>query len=146
MNLPAFQKASMKTHPPMDTIPEQPRLRALIVDDNPQVLHDLRQLLELTSLVEIVGQAGNGLEAVRLAGEFHPDAIVTDLEMPVMDGYEATRQIKSRHPATRVIILSVHADPDEMQRAREAGADSFVVKGACLDELLDAILVRGGST
>jgi DNA-binding NarL/FixJ family response regulator len=120
--------------------PEQPRLRTLIVDDTPQVLHDLRQLLELIGLVEIVAQAGNGLEAVHLAQELQPDAVIMDLEMPGLDGYEATRQIKTIHPTTRVIILTVHADPEERQRAREAGADSFVVKGAGYETLMNAIL------
>ena len=115
-------------------------MRTLIVDDTPQVLHDLRQLLELTGLVEIVAQAGNGLAAVRLAEELQPDAVIMDLEMPGLDGYEATRQIKTIHPVTRVIILSVHADPDDRQRAREAGADSFVVKGAGYETLMNAIL------
>jgi CheY-like chemotaxis protein len=139
MEMPEFQETIMKkpVHPPAN--PEHPRMRTLIVDDTPQVLHDLRQLLELTGQVEIVAQAGNGLEAVRMADELHPDAIIMDLEMPGLDGYEATRMIKTHHPMTRVIILSVHADPDEQQRAWEAGADSFVVKGARYETLMNAI-------
>jgi CheY-like chemotaxis protein len=74
------------------------RARVIIVDDIPQVLHDLHQLLELTGRVEVVAEAGNGLEAVRLAGELSPDAILMDLEMPGMNGYEATRRIK-QHPS-----------------------------------------------
>ena len=59
-----------------------------------------------------------------------PEVVVMDLEMPGMDGYEATRRIKARHPAPRVVILSVHAGPEKRERARMAGADGFVVKGA----------------
>jgi DNA-binding NarL/FixJ family response regulator len=116
------------------------RVRLLLVDDMPQVLRDLRQLLELTGLVEIVAEAGDGLEAARLAGELVPEAVVMDLEMPGLNGYEATRRIRSQWPAMRVIILSVHAGPEEMEHARAAGADSFVVKGANYETLLRAIV------
>jgi len=120
--------------------------RVIVVDDMPQVLHDLRQLLELTSRVEVVAEAGNGQEAVRLAGELLPDAILMDLEMPGMDGYEATRQIKQRPSAPRVIILSVHAGPNERERARAAGADGFVMKGADYEDLVNALLGGNAST
>jgi len=124
--------------------PEHPRVRLLIVDDTPQVLRDLRQLLELTGGIEIVGEAGNGLEALRQAGDLSPDAVVMDLEMPGMDGYAATRRIKTLQPAPRVIILSVHAGPEEMERARQAGADAFVVKGERYEALMNAILGKVG--
>ena len=118
---------------------EQPGLRVLLVDDTPQVLHDLRQLLELTGKMEIVAEAGNGREAIRLAADLAPDVVVMDLEMPVMNGYEATRQLKSRSPAMRVVILSVHAGAKEREGARTAGADCFVVKGASYEVLVDTI-------
>ncbi len=112
----------------------------------PRVRHELRQLLELSGMVRIVGEAGDGLEAVRLAGELSPEVIVMDLEMPRLDGFEATRRIKARQPAVRVIILSVHARPEEQALARTAGADGFVVKGTDYQILLNAILGRDGST
>lgn len=140
MGLPEFQEVNMKKPVPPPFNPEQPPMRTLIVDDTPQVLQDLRQLLELTGMVEIVAQARNGLEAICLAEEFQPEVVIMDLEMPGLDGYAATRQIKAQHPTTRVIILSVHADPDERRRAREAGADNFVVKGARYETLMNAIL------
>ncbi len=129
--------------PPADQ--SQNLRRVLIVDDTPQVLHDLRLLLELTGALEIVAEATDGLEAVRLAGTVSPDVVVMDLEMPGMDGYEATRQIKARQLARRVIILSIHAEPGEMERARAAGADGFVIKGAGYEALLDAILAKPAS-
>jgi DNA-binding NarL/FixJ family response regulator len=119
---------------------EQRLVRVLIVDDSPQVLHDLRQLLELSGSVEIVGEASDGLQAVRLASELCPEVVILDLEMPNMDGYEATRQIKARRLARRVVILSVHAGPLEMETARTAGADCFITKGARYEILLNAIL------
>ncbi len=119
-------------------------VRVLLADDRPQVLRDLRQLLELTKAIEIAAEAANGEEAVRLAAELRPDAVIMDLEMPGMDGYEATRRIKNDTPAVRVIILTVHAGPEERRRARAAGADSFVVKGESYEVLLNAICGTGG--
>jgi DNA-binding NarL/FixJ family response regulator len=116
------------------------RKRVLIVDDNPQVLHDLRQFLEATGELEIIGEASNGLEAIHLTEELKPDVIVMDLEMLVMNGYYATREIKSRTPALRIVILSVHAGLEEQQNALLAGADGFVVKGASYEALLGAVL------
>jgi pilus assembly protein CpaE len=125
--------------------PNHRRVRVLIVDDTPQVRHDLHQLLELIGDIEVVAEAANGQEAVCLATELSPDAIVMDLEMPRMDGYDATRQIKNETPDSRVIILSVHAGLEERSRAQAVGADCFVVKGESYEALVDAILGSGGS-
>ena len=119
-------------------------LRVLLVDDTPEVLRDLRQLLELTAGMDVVGEAANGAEALRLAAALAPDAVIMDLEMPGMDGYEATRLLKNEAPGPRVIILSVHAGPEEQRRARAAGADCFVVKGASYEVLVDGIRGGGG--
>ena len=128
------------------TSQNQRRVRVLIVDDSPQVLHDLRQLLELSGVVEVVAEAGSGVDAVRLAADLSPEVVIMDLEMPGMDGYEAAREIKTRQLARRVVILSVHAGPMEMEQARTAGADSFVTKGARYEILLEAILAEDGSS
>jgi DNA-binding NarL/FixJ family response regulator len=90
--------------------------------------------------MEAIGEAANGEETIRLAADLSPDVIVMDLEMPFMNGYEATRKIKAKFPAMRVVILSVHAGLEEQEKAREAEADSFVVKGASYEALLKAIL------
>jgi len=119
---------------------EEQLVRVLIVDDKPQVLRDLHHLLNLTGLVKIVGEAHNGLEAVRLVAEHHPDVVLMDLEMPVMDGYEATRQIKTNLPACRVIALSIHDGELERQKATQAGVNAFFVKGETLETLLETIL------
>jgi len=114
-------------------------IRVLIVDDIEQVRRDLRTLLTLVGGIEIAGEAGNGLEAIQLAKAQLPPVVLMDLEMPVMDGYEATRQIKETQPDCRVIALSIHAGETERQRALQSGVDAFVVKGAALGTLLDAI-------
>ena len=119
-------------------------LRVLLVDDTPEILRDLRQLLELTDDLDIVGEAANGAEAVRLATDLAPDVVIMDLEMPGMDGYEATRRLKNQANSVRVIILSIHAGPDERRRARAAGADRFVVKGESYEVLVNAIRGTGG--
>lgn len=125
---------------------EPRRVRVLIADDNPQVIRDLRQLLELSGVIEVVGEADDGLEAVRLAASLSPEVVVMDLEMPCVDGYKATVRIKTEQSSLRVVILSVHAGSGEVERARAAGADDFVVKGADCQTLLNAILGKGGQT
>lgn len=117
-----------------------PRMRVLVVDDMPQVRQGLCQFLELAGGMVIVGQAANGQEAVRLAAELTPDVIVMDLEMPGMDGFEAARRIKKQKCAPRIVILSVHASPEDQQSARLAGADAFIMKGASFRTLIEAIL------
>ena len=121
-------------------------MRVLIVDDLPQVRQGLKSLLQLASkkttpVLEVVGEASDGRQALRQAQVLQPDVILMDLEMPGLDGFEATRQIKAAQPGVRVVILSIHAGAEE-ERARQAGADDFVVKGAGYHTLLNAILNR----
>jgi two-component system nitrate/nitrite response regulator NarL len=120
--------------------PDRARKRVLIVDDNPQVLQDLRLFLETPGELMVIGEASNGLEAIDLAQELKPEVIVMDLEMPVMNGYDAIRKIKSQTPSLRIVILSIQAGLEELQNARQSGADAFVAKGASYEVLLDAIL------
>lgn len=127
------------------SIQDQSKKKILIVDDMPQVRQDLRQLLELTGLFEIVAEAGDGLEAVHQAEKFSPDAIVMDLEMPGLDGYEALHLIKAQNPTIRVVILSTYAGPEEKKRSHAVGADGFVMKGDHYEILVDAILGQNNS-
>lgn len=114
-------------------------IRVLIVDDVARVRQDLRTFLTLSGDIEIVGEAGDGQEAVQLAKTLCPNVVLMDLEMPVMDGYQAAHQIKVLHPACRVIALTIHAGEAERQQAFEAGMADVIVKGAPLDVLLQAI-------
>lgn len=123
----------------------QARVRILIVDDSLDVLHDLHVLLEISGNIEVAGEASNGLEAVQLATKLRPDVVVMDLEMPGMNGYEATRRIKAQRRPPRVVILSVHGEPEVIDRARRAGADGFILKGTSHEVLVDAILAGTGS-
>jgi len=119
-------------------------IRVLIVDDMAQVRHDLRTVLPLVGQaaglqIEVVGEAGNGQEAVQQAASLQPDVVLMDLEMPVMGGYEATRQIKACSPDCRVIALTIHSDETVRQQASQAGVDDFIVKGAPMDSLIHAM-------
>jgi DNA-binding NarL/FixJ family response regulator len=114
-------------------------MRVLIVDDRPQVRRDLRTLLPLAGDIEIVGEAANGQEAIEQAAVLQPEVILMDLEMPIVDGYEATRQIKTRWPACRVIALTIHTDEAARQKADRAGVDEFIEKGAPIPSLIQAM-------
>ncbi len=120
--------------------------RVLIVDDAPEVRQELALLLELTGAFQVVGEASNGLEAVLQATAQHPDLVLMDLGMPVLDGYAATRQIKSANPDCRVVVLTVHDGETERQEAARAGADGFVVKGAGLETLIQTMSGREEET
>jgi DNA-binding NarL/FixJ family response regulator len=122
-------------------------IRVLIVDDLPQVRKELATVLKLAAnatkaRIEFVGEAQDGKEAVEKTTSLHPDVVLMDLEMPVLNGFEATRKIKSFWPATRVIILSIHDEAEQQERARIAGADDFIAKSANYKDLLNAILER----
>lgn len=118
--------------------------RVLIVDDNAEVRRELRTLLPLAGDLEVVGEAADGLEAIRLAEALRPHAILLDLQMPVLDGYASARRIKDRWPACRVVAFTVHDDEATRQKASQAGVDVFLVKGSPLGVLVEAL--SGGET
>jgi DNA-binding NarL/FixJ family response regulator len=111
----------------------------LIVDDLERVREGLRTMLELVDDLKCVGQAGNGREALQLVEQLAPDIVLMDLEMPEMDGLEATRRIKETHPQIGVVMLTIHEDAGRRERAAQAGVNAFVAKGAAFETLLDAI-------
>jgi DNA-binding NarL/FixJ family response regulator len=114
-------------------------VRLLIVDDFSQVRQDLAIALTLAGGVEVAGQASDGREAVELAAHLCPDVVLMDLEMPVMDGFEAIRQVKALCPGSRVLALTVYGDEATRAEAFRAGADAFVVKGTGLEVLMRQI-------
>ncbi len=113
-------------------------IRLIVVDDSPPARHGLCAILAESPGIEIVGEASQGLEALRLVEEVQPQTALMDVRMPVMDGMEAARRIKQRWPQTRVVLISMYADHED--EALKAGADAFVVKGCPVEELLTAIL------
>jgi DNA-binding NarL/FixJ family response regulator len=115
------------------------RIRVLIVDDHKIVRAGLASLLNEQPDIEVIGQAGNGREAISMAGSLHPDVIIMDVSMPVMNGDEATRQIKTQMPGARIIALSMFEDDEIMQKMFQAGAEKYVLKTAPSDKLIAAI-------
>ncbi|OKK22236.1 LuxR family transcriptional regulator [Streptomyces sp. CB00455] len=124
----------------MTTGPDR-AIRVLLVDDQPLVRSGLRVLTADTPDLHVVGEAGTGAEAVRLAGELRPDVVVMDIRMPGMDGIEATRLITGQNGAVRVLVLTTFDEDDHVYGALRAGASGFAVKDMALEDILAAIRV-----
>ena len=103
------------------------------------VRQGLRTVLESYSDIEVVGEARDGREAVELAERLTPEVIIMDINMPNMNGIEATVEIKSRHPGMKIVALSLNADGDNEGAMVRAGAETLLSKAAALDELYRAI-------
>jgi DNA-binding NarL/FixJ family response regulator len=114
-------------------------IRVMIVDDHAVVRTGLEQVLANAQEIELVGQAGDGAEAVERADETTPDVVLMDLVMPAMDGIEATREIKQRRPDTQVVVLTSFSDRGRILDALDAGAIGYLLKDAEPGELLAGI-------
>jgi DNA-binding NarL/FixJ family response regulator len=113
--------------------------RLLIADDHALLRTGMRAMLEAEPDLEVVGEAGNGREAVDLCQELLPNLVLMDLSMPEMDGIEATRQIKAELPRTGVLVLTAHADQEMLLEAIRAGAAGYVLKGVGPAELVSLV-------
>lgn len=111
----------------------------LIADDHKIVREGLRQLVEKQSDFKVVGEADNGIAAVKKAKELSPDVIIMDIGMPDLNGIEATRQIKAEFPNIKIIALTMHTDPQFAAEMLRAGASSYLLKDSSRDELTHAI-------
>jgi two-component system, NarL family, response regulator DesR len=114
-------------------------IRLLLADDQALVRGALAALLDLEPDLTVVAEVGSGDAVVAAAGEHAPDVALLDVEMPGMDGIEATRALKQAHPATRVLIVTTFGRPGFLRRALQAGADGFVVKDTPARQLADAV-------
>ncbi len=118
----------------------------LVVDDHPMVREGLRSMLG-SDAVEVVGEAGSGAEAVRLAGKLTPDVVLLDLRLPDVDGLTVLRRLKETVPQASVLMVTMHDDPVLVRHAVEAGAAGYVLKGIGRRELLAAVqAVRHGES
>ncbi len=115
------------------------KITVLLADDHPMVRRGIAAILAAESDVELVGEAENGAQAVALAEQIHPRVVIMDIAMPVMNGIEATRQIVSRFPETKVLVLSSYNDTDSVSQVAAAGASGFIPKLNASSELVDSI-------
>lgn len=115
------------------------RIRILLADDHAVLRAGLRALLAAQGDLEVVGEAADGTEAIRLAQALHPDVVVMDIGMPGVSGIDATAKIKRELPAAKVLILSMHDDRGYLRQVLRAGASGYVLKKAADTELLAAI-------
>jgi len=122
--------------------PPEGRIRVLLADDHPVTRQGLARLLEGQSDLDVVGEATDGREAVAMTKRFHPDVVVMDVNMPGLNGIDATREIVAASPRVRVIGLSMYEPADVARRIQRAGATAYLTKGGSCDELIAAI--RGG--
>ena len=120
-------------------------VRVLIADDHRLFAEALEAILAADERIELVGLAGDGEEAVRLAGQQRPDVILMDISMPLMDGIEAAKAIKAEDGEVSILMLTGSNDRTDVDRARQAGAAGYVTKDRIAAELVEAILQVSGS-
>src|SRR5256885_14560572 len=114
-------------------------IKILLVDDQPLFREGLRTLLSVQPDFEVVGEAGNGEEALRPAAAFHPSVVLMDLQMPVLDGVAATRRLHAEQPDCRVIVLTTFDDDEYVFEGLRAGAVGYLLKDAPSEKLAEAI-------
>jgi pilus assembly protein CpaE len=120
-------------------MPGQEKIRVLIVDDIAETRETVRRLLQFDTTIEVLGGAQSGLEAIAQCEQLKPDVVLMDINMPDMNGIEATEAIRKKTPYTQIIILSVQDDPGYYRKAMLAGARDFISKPPMIDELTAAI-------
>ena len=118
---------------------QRPPIRTLVVDDSAAALHSISYFMKLRPHIEVVGTATDGREGLACARALHPDLVLLDVQMPLMNGIEAAAQLRQDLPATRIIMVTVHDSPEVRAACYASGADGFVAKQH-MDEELPALL------
>jgi DNA-binding NarL/FixJ family response regulator len=121
------------------------RVRVLIADDEPLFVETIQALPAEDDRVEVVGTAGDGQEAVKLARSLEPDVILMDISMPTLDGIDAAREIRAHLPDARILVLTGSSISADIDRSRQAGVAAFLTKDRLGTQLLDAIIDLGSS-
>jgi len=127
--LPCTTMKSQTLHPALPL----KQISVLLAEDNSNFRRSLKVLVELDGDIEVVGEARNGRDAVRLSKSLHPEVIVMDMAMPLLNGLQATRQIMETSPSTRVLILSAHSEPEYVTQAIMSGASGYLIKQSSTD-------------
>jgi len=117
----------------------KPKLRLVLVDDHAMVRDALTSIIDAEPDMEVVGQTGEGVEAVALASKLSPDIVVMDISMPDLDGFRATEDLKKVCPSCKVLALTRHTEPGYAERMLESGADGYALKKSSARELVAAI-------
>lgn len=115
------------------------RVRVLIVDDQADFRKLMRRRLESDGRFEVVGEAANGKEAIELAEEHNPDTAIVDLEMPIMDGLDAIREMRDRVPNVKSVVLSAYGADVASEAANKMGAYAYLEKGTAVDQILTVL-------
>jgi two-component system, NarL family, response regulator NreC len=123
------------------------KIRILLTDDHTLFRQGIRTLLATETDLEVVGEAGSGMDAVALAHELHPDVVLMDIGMPGMSSFEATRLIRKERPDVKILFLSMYDDEDYLAECMDIGGSGYVLKDSPADQLVMAIreVSRGGS-
>ena len=123
----------------MDRDNIMPKIRVLLAEDHAIMREGVREFIGRESDMEVVGEAGDGEEAVKLTSQLKPDVVVMDIRMPKLNGIEATKQIKAKLPNTAILILTAYDSDQYIFALLEAGAAGYLLKGIRTHELIDAI-------
>ena len=115
------------------------KIKVMLADDHLVVRMGLAAIISIERDMEVVGEAADGAEAVKLAAELHPDVVIMDIMMPKLDGVAATAEIRKRNPDTQILILTTFGTSDDLRRALEVGATGALVKDSAQTELVSAI-------
>jgi NarL family two-component system response regulator LiaR len=121
------------------------KTRIMLADDHPLLRQALRDVLEKQPDFEVIAEASNGEEAVKMTAEMLPDVVIMDISMPILNGLEATKQIKEDNPSVAVLVLTVHSDSEHILSILRAGAGGYLTKSVYGDEVIHAVraLVSG---
>lgn len=129
-----------EAHPNSTAYPEKKgKTTILLADDHPLFRQSIRSVLDKEQDFQVVGEAADGEEAVRLAKELQPDIVLMDITMPKLDGLEATRQIKAAHPEIAVLVLTIHSDDQHIIGILEAGAAGYLTKSVFGEEIVQSV-------
>lgn len=121
-------------------------IRLMLVDDHQVLREGLKFMLRNEADVAVVGEAGDGNQALRLVDSVRPDVMLLDVKMPTVDGLETLRRLRERHPELPVLILTVHDDPEYVEEALRSGATGYLLKSVTREELVRAIRAAAGGS